>query len=236
MQVVHPRPEQVFIALDLPEESAARALVERLGSSAPAYKIGIAFLTAHGPALVRDLVSAGKTVFLDLKLHEIPASVAAAVTAAGLLGAHAVTVHASAGSAVLRAAVAAARPFPALRVLALTVITSLDNSDLPELGLAADVAQQVERLARLAAQAGCHGVIASAWEAARLRPLLPESAWIVTPGVQPGSGVASPDQHRVATAEAALAAGATHLIVGRAITTAPDPVQAWQSMLRKTAS
>lgn len=228
MHPATPRPDQIFIALDLPDESSARALVERLGSSAPAYKIGIAFLTAQGPALVRDLVSAGKTVFLDLKLHEIPASVAAAVTAAGHLGAHAVTVHASAGSAVLRAAVAAARPFPQLRVLALTVITSLGDSDLPELGLAGDVAQQVERLARLAAQAGCHGVIASADEAAQLKGLLPPDAWIVTPGVQLGDSRQT-DQCRITTPAGALAAGATHLIIGRAITGAADPVLAFQS-------
>lgn len=124
-------------------------------------------------------------MFLDLKLHEIPNSVAGGVAAAGKLGARLVTVHASAGSAALEAAVAAAKPFPELKVLALTVITSLTDEQLPEIGLAPSVRAQVERLARLSAACGCHGVVASANEAAFLTALLPPGSLIVTPGRQP---------------------------------------------------
>jgi orotidine-5'-phosphate decarboxylase len=212
----------VIVALDFESSAAALALVERLGADTSHYKVGLQLLTEAGPELVRTLVAAGKQVFLDLKLHEIPNSVAGGVMAAGKLGASLVTVHASAGSAVLRAAVAAAKPFPNLRVLALTVITSLSDQDLPEIGLAPSVQDQVERLARLSAAAGCHGVVASAREAAYLRHILPAGSLIVTPGIQLPDSLAS-DQVRVATPQAAAMAGASHIIVGRAITAASDP-------------
>ena len=217
----HPH-SSVIIALDFESASAAMALVDRLGPDARHYKVGLQLLTEAGPDLVRGLVAAGKEVFLDLKLHEIPNSVAGAVKAAGKLGASLVTVHASAGSTVLRAAVAAAQPFPNLRVLALTVITSLSDQDLPEIGLAPSVQDQVERLARLSAAAGCHGVVASVREAAYLRHILPPGSLIVTPGIQLHDSGAN-DQVRVATPQAAAMAGASHIIVGRAITAAADP-------------
>jgi orotidine-5'-phosphate decarboxylase len=141
------------------------ALVDKLGPACSSYKVGLQLLTEEGPEVVRELVGRDKNVFLDLKLHEIPNSVASAVRAAGKLGVGMVTVHASAGSAVLRAAVAAAADCPNLRVLALTVITSLTDKELPEIGLAPSVRQQVERLATLAAHCGCHGIVASAHEA-----------------------------------------------------------------------
>ncbi len=212
----------VIVALDFESSATALALVERLGADTSHYKVGLQLLTEAGPELVRTLVAAGKQVFLDLKLHEIPNSVAGGVKAAGKLGASLVTVHASAGSAVLRAAVAAAKPFPNLRVLALTVITSLSDQDLPEIGLAPSVQDQVERLARLSAAAGCHGVVASVREAAYLRHILPAGSLIVTPGIQLPDSLAS-DQVRVATPQAAAIAGASHIIVGRAITAAADP-------------
>ena len=146
-------PAPVIIALDLASAAEALDVVNRLGPEADHYKIGLQLLTAAGPQLVSSLVLSGKQVFLDLKLHEIPNSVAAAIQAAGRLGVTLVTVHASAGSAVLRAAVAAAQPFPQLKVLALTVITSLSDADLPEIGLAPSVMAQVARLAALAALA-----------------------------------------------------------------------------------
>lgn len=188
-------------------------------------------LTEAGPQVARTLVEKGKHVFLDLKLHEIPNSVAAAVRAAGKLGASMVTVHASAGSAVLRAAVAAAVPFPQLRVLGLTVITSLSDADLPEVGLAPSVEAQVLRLASMACNAGCHGVVASAQEAAYLRRLLPARALIVCPGIQ--LQAASTDQERVAGPQAAARAGASHIVVGRAVTTASDPAVAFRAALSR---
>ena len=218
----------VIVALDFASKSEALALVHTLGASASSYKIGLQLLTEEGPAVVRELVAAGKDVFLDLKLHEIPNSVAGAVAAAGKLGASMVTVHASAGSAVLRAAVEAAAPYPQLKVLALTVITSLGDGDLPEVGLAPSVRAQVERLAALAAQCGCHGVVASANEAAYLSRQLPAGMFIVTPGIQLSS-VKATDQVRVATPQVARQNGATHVVIGRSITQAESPLQSFQA-------
>jgi len=222
---------RVFVALDVDTQADALGMVERLEGAATHYKIGLQTLAAAGPGLVRALVLRGKHVFLDLKLHEIPASVAGAVRVAGGLGVSFVTVHASAGSAVLRAAVAAAAPFEQLRILGLTVITSLGDADLPEIGLAPSVDTQVDRLAALAHGAGCHGVVASVQEAGRLRRALPREALIVCPGIQlPGSG--RTDQLRVATPELAARAGATHIVVGRAVTNSPDPLAAFEACAR----
>lgn len=223
-------PTPVIVALDFPTGTEAIALVHSLGAEASFYKVGLQLLTEEGPGVVRELVTLGKHVFLDLKLHEIPNSVAGAVCAAGKLGASMVTVHASGGSAVLRAAVAAAAPFPNLKVLALTVITSLTDSDLPEIGLAPSVQEQVERLARLAAACGCHGVVASANEAAYLVSQLPQGMLIVTPGIQL-AGAAANDQARIATPQLARKAGATHIIVGRSITQAANPQAAFRTAI-----
>jgi len=225
---------RVIIALDLDSEAEAIQLVERLGPEASSYKVGLQLLTAAGPSIIHWLAGQGKIVFLDLKLHEIPNSVASAVAAAGRLGVSMVTVHASAGSAVLRAAVEAARPFPHLQVLALTVITSMGEQDLAEVGVTGSVLEQVERLAVLAASAGCHGVVASPQEAMRLRQVLPAAMLIVTPGTQL-AGEAKGDQTRTATPTQAILAGATHLVVGRSITRAANPVAAFASICGEVA-
>jgi orotidine-5'-phosphate decarboxylase len=219
-------PSPVIVALDFESKSEALACVAALGQRADFYKVGLQLLTEAGPEVVRELVAQGKQVFLDLKVHEIPNSVTGAVSAAGRLGASMITVHASGGSAVLRAAVAAAAPFPDLKVLAITVITSLADDDLPELGLAPSVERQVLRLARLAADAGCHGVVASAQEAALIKTGLPVGMLIVTPGIQLPDTKAN-DQTRVATPQIAAAAGASHIVVGRAITKATHPSEAF---------
>ena len=216
----------IIVALDVDTRQEALQLVRRLGPAAGHYKVGLQLLTLAGPDLVRELVGMGKQVFLDLKLHEIPNSVAAAVRAAAQLGAGMVSVHASAGSAVLRAAAEQARSVGGIRVLALTVITSLRDDDLPEIGLAPSVREQVCRLARLASAQGCDGVIASAQEARWLAQQLPARSLIVTPGIQL-AGLGGHDQSRVATPRDARDAGATHVVVGRAITQAPDPAQAF---------
>ncbi|MEP7100897.1 MAG: orotidine-5'-phosphate decarboxylase [Burkholderiales bacterium] len=213
--------DRVIVGLDVATEAQARAIVAALGDSASFYKIGLQLLTAAGPALMRELVDAGTQVFLDLKLFEIPNSVAGAVRAAGEQGVTMVTVHASAGSTILRAAVEAATPWPALRVLALTVVTSLHDADLREVGIVASVSDQVLRLARLAEAAGCHGVIASPHEVATLRAALGPQMLIVTPGIQLADEGAS-DPARAATPAYAIAAGATHIVLGRAITQAAD--------------
>ncbi|MFE7094519.1 orotidine-5'-phosphate decarboxylase, partial [Streptomyces erythrochromogenes] len=202
------------------------------------YKIGLELLTAAGPGLARDLAGRGHEVFLDLKLFEIPNSVAGAVRAAGALGASMVTVHAMGGTGIMAAAVDAARDFPRLRVLALTVVTSMTGSDLADIGIGAGTEEQVLRLARLALDAGCDGVVASPREAGPLRTLLGPEPLIVTPGVTPGpveGGTARDGGHaRPGTAAAAFAAGATHVVVGRSVARAADPVAALRQV-RKAA-
>jgi orotidine-5'-phosphate decarboxylase len=226
---------RVIVALDVESSAQAAKLVEQLGAATSFYKVGLQLLTADGPAIVRELVAAGKQVFLDLKLFEIPNSVAGAVAAAGQLGVSMVTVHASGGSAVLRAAVDAARPYPQLKVLALTVITSMRDQDLVEVGVNASVQEQVVRLAQLAMRAGCHGVVASPQEAQFLRGMLPVGSLIVTPGTQlPGE--APSDQARTATPAEAIRAGATHLVVGRSITRSPNPAAAFAAIRDQIAS
>lgn len=221
--------DHVFVALDFASEAPARALVGVLGAEASAYKFGIQWMVACGPGLARELARTGKQVFLDLKLFEIPHSVAGAVAAAGDLGAQWVSVHASAGSAVLHAAVHAARPYPQLRVLALTVITSMDAPALSEVGVPGPLETQVRRLALLAADAGCQGVVASPLEVALLRGCIPGEMSIVTPGVQmrhdEGHGHA-----RAATARAAMAAGASHVVVGRGVAQAAEPLAAFRAV------
>jgi orotidine-5'-phosphate decarboxylase len=220
-------PSPVIVALDVESSAEALALVNRLGPEADHYKVGLQLLTEAGPQVVRELVSAGKQVFLDLKLHEIPNSVANAVKAAGKLGVSMVTVHASAGSAVLRAAARAAESYPHLKVLGLTVITSLSDAELPEIGLAPSVKDQVFRLASLACKSGCHGIVASAEEAAYLRGSLPAGVLIVCPGIQLSQ--AATDQVRISSPAAAARAGATHIVIGRAIAGASEPLAAYRT-------
>jgi len=220
---------RVIVALDFENAGQVDKLVEQLGTSAEFYKVGLQLLTAEGPAVVRKLISAGKQVFLDLKLFEIPNSVKGAVTAAGQLGVSMITVHASGGSVVLRAAVEAARPFPKLKVVALTVITSMRDQDLQEVGLSTTVAEQVVRLARLSVEAGCHGVVASSQEAQLLRKVLPQSMLIVTPGTQLPSD-AKNDQARTSSPAEAIRAGSTHLVIGRSIAQAADPAAAFAAI------
>ncbi|MCX5178860.1 orotidine-5'-phosphate decarboxylase [Streptomyces virginiae] len=217
---------RVIVALDFDDRRAAEALVERLGDACGFYKIGLELLTAAGPGLARDLVGRGHEVFLDLKLFEIPNSVAGAVRAAGALGASMVTVHAMGGTGIMSAAVEAAREFPRLRVLALTVVTSMTGSDLADIGVAADPEEQVLRLARLAVGAGCDGVIASPREAGALRGLLGPDRLIVTPGVVLEPEGAAGGHARPGTPGAAFAAGASHVVVGRSVARAADPVAA----------
>lgn len=225
----------LIVALDFESQDDAMRIVSALGDDCTSYKIGLQLLVEAGPDFVRALVKAGKMIFLDLKAHEIPNSVAGAVRAAGKLGASMVTVHASGGSAVLRSAVAAAAAYPGLRVLALTVITSLRDQDLPEIGLAPSVKDQVLRLAQLAVACGCHGVVTSTHEAALLSSQLPTGTLIVVAGVQL-AGTASNDQARAATPEAAIRAGATHIVIGRAVTSAAAPQVAFQEALRGMAA
>ncbi|PYC80236.1 orotidine-5'-phosphate decarboxylase [Streptomyces tateyamensis] len=221
---------QIIVALDFDNRAAAEALVTRLGNACHCYKVGLEMLTAAGPSLVTWLVEQGKEVFLDLKLFEIPNSVAGAVRAAGALGVSMVTVHSMGGPGILGAAVAAAREFPGLPVLALTVVTSMTDADLAAVGVSvavgSGVADQVLRLAALVQRAGCDGVIASPQEVASLRGPLGPEALVVTPGVSLPGG--SPDDHaRAVTPGAAVADGASHVVVGRGVSRAADPAAAF---------
>jgi orotidine-5'-phosphate decarboxylase len=217
---------QIIVALDCDNRRAAQAVVDQLGDECRFYKVGLELLTAVGPQFVEHLVDQGKEVFLDLKLFEIPNSVAGAVRAAGALGVSMVTVHGMGGTAIMAAAVDAARDHPDLRVLALTVVTSMTDADLVDIGVAGPAEDQVLRLARLAKQAGCHGVIASPREVSVLRETLGSEALIVTPGVAlPGESAA--EHARPGTPRAAVADGATHVVVGRTVTRAPHPLSAF---------
>ncbi|MCX5197369.1 orotidine-5'-phosphate decarboxylase [Streptomyces sp. NBC_00249] len=220
---------RIIVALDFDNRRAADEVVARLGEECRFYKVGMELLTAAGPDLIEHLVAMGKEVFLDLKLFEIPNSVAGAVRAAGALGVSMVTVHGMGGTGIMSAAVAAARDFPRLRVLALTVVTSMTSSDLDDIGVtgSASTEEQVLRLARLAEGAGCHGVIASPQEAGPLRGVLGASALIVTPGVAlPGESAG--EHARSGTPRGAVAAGASHVVVGRTVTRAADPLAAFR--------
>jgi len=223
--------DRLIVALDVASSSEARQLVASIGDSAGIYKIGKQLFTVEGPALVRDLTSSGRSVFLDLKFHDIPNTVAAAVREAGRLGVSMLTVHATGGTAMLKAAVEAARDSatPPL-ILAVTVLTSMSDSDLQDIGVSGRVVDQVLRLAALARNQGCGGIVASAQEARELRQELGTGFEIVTPGVRP-SGSPAGDQARVVTPAQALKAGATRIVIGRPITAAPNPASAAQAIL-----
>ncbi|MGO9561793.1 MAG: orotidine-5'-phosphate decarboxylase [Candidatus Korobacteraceae bacterium] len=223
--------DRLIVALDVPSATQARQIVQSIGDGATTYKVGKQLFTAKGPQLVRELVASGRKVFLDLKFHDIPNTVAAAVRSAAELGVTMLTVHASGGSKMLKAAVeAAAQSAAKPMVLAVTVLTSFSDADLQEIGVSGTVLTQVLRLGALARKAGCGGLVASAHEARELRRELGEGFAIVTPGVRP-AGSAAGDQARVVTPREAIAAGATHLVVGRPILEAVNPAQAAADIL-----
>jgi orotidine-5'-phosphate decarboxylase len=223
--------QRLIVALDVSSAAAAQKIVAAVGDSASCYKVGMQLYTAEGPQVVRDLVASGRRVFLDLKYHDIPNTVAAAVREAASLRVSMLTIHASGGGKMMRAATEAARSAnAALMVLAVTVLTSLDDRDLDKLGVHGRVQDQVLRLAALALADGCHGVVASAQEASALRSELEGDFAIVTPGVRP-AGAEPGDQARVVTPAEAIAAGASHIVVGRPITAAADPAAEARAIL-----
>ncbi len=228
--------QRLIVALDVSNVAAARKIVAAVGDSALAYKVGMQLYTAEGPAIVRELVGSGLRVFLDLKYHDIPNTVGAAVREAAQLGVSMLTVHATGGGKMLRAAVEAAQKSnPAPLVLAVTVLTSLDDEDLGTLGVRGGVQDQVLRLAALALANGCQGVVASAQECAALREEFGNDLVIVTPGVRPAGSVHD-DQARVVTPAEAIAAGATYIVVGRPITEARDPAAEARAILGQLAA
>ena len=227
------RKDRLIIALDVSRASEAQKIVNEIGDAASTYKVGKQLFTAEGPQVVRDLVASGRKVFLDLKFHDIPNTVAGAVQSAAGLGVSMLTVHASGGSKMLRAAAeAAASSSSKPLVLAVTVLTSLNDSDLQELGLPVGVADQVLRLAGIARNAGCTGIVASAHEAASIRRNLGTGFAIVTPGVRFAGGDVG-DQARVVTPAEAIKAGATHVVMGRPITGDTNPKSAAERAVKE---
>jgi len=217
---------RVIVALDFPDAAQALALVERLDPKQCKLKVGKELFVRAGPALVEALAAKGFKVFLDLKFHDIPNTVAQACRAAADLGVWMVNVHASGGLKMMRAAREAvdqvANP---PKLIAVTVLTSMSGEDLRQIGLDTEPAEQVARLAKLAHSAGMDGVVCSAQEAALLRREIGAGFLLVTPGIRPaGSEVG--DQSRILTPARAIAAGADYLVVGRPITQADDPVAA----------
>ena len=227
--------DRLIVALDVGSATEARRIVGAIGEAVTTFKVGKQLFTAEGPQVVRDLVASGRKVFLDLKYHDIPNTVETAVGAAAGLGVSMLSVHASGGKAMLRAAAEAARAVrnPPL-VLAVTVLTSLSEADLQEIGVAGRAMDQVLRLAALAQTAGCGGVVASPHEVRQLRQSLGTGFVIVTPAVRP-AGADKGDQARVATPADAIAAGADYIVVGRPITQAPDPSAAARQIVEEIA-
>jgi orotidine-5'-phosphate decarboxylase len=220
------RSNPIYVALDTPALDQATALAERVGPYVGGLKVGLEFVSANGPEGVRTLVKNGLPVFLDVKLHDIPNTVAGAMKALAPLGAAIINVHASGGGAMMRAAADAAACVPSPpKVLAVTVLTSLEAKDLVALGVEAAPLDQVVRLARLAKEAGLDGVVCSPREITAVRAACGAGFLIVTPGVRPAGG-ALDDQRRVMTPKDALALGADMLVIGRPITGASDPAEA----------
>jgi orotidine-5'-phosphate decarboxylase len=221
---------RIIVALDVPDLDRAVELARALRDTVGLFKIGLELFSAHGPAAVEAVRAVGTPIFLDLKLHDIPATVAGAVRAVGRLGVAMLTVHAAGGEEMLRAAVEAARSLedPPV-VLGVTVLTSLADADLDAVGLAGPPEAAVARLARLACSSGAGGLVCSPREAAALRSALGPGPLLVVPGVRP-AGKELSDQKRVSTPADAVAAGADLLVIGRPITRASDPAAAARSI------
>ena len=216
----------ICAALDVPDPAAAEKLASKLAGHVGLFKVGLELFVAHGPAAVEAVRKSGLPIFLDLKLHDIPQTVESAARGVAALGVEYVTVHASGGAEMIRAA---KRALPRTKVLAVTALTSLGPQDLDSVGLARDA---VPRLAKLAMGAGADGVVCSPQEVAALRQLLGPQALIVVPGIRP-SGAAAGDQRRTGTPGEAMRAGASILVIGRPLRDAPDPAAAADAIARE---
>jgi len=231
----------IIVALDVPSADVAVALAQRVAPFVGALKVGKELFVSAGPDIVRRLRDTGAAVFLDLKFHDIPNTVAKAVSAAVRLDVQMLTLHCSGASAMVRAAEEAAQKTaaecgrPAPLVLGVTVLTSMDSAALAELGGETDPARQVERLARLGVGAGLRGLVCSPLELPMLRRILPAETQLVTPGIRTGSEGAD-DQKRTLSPEEAIAAGASWLVIGRPIYAAADPADAARRILDRIAS
>ena len=224
---------ELIVALDVNSREEAVSKIGLIGDAVSFYKIGLELFTAEGPDVVKAVKDLGKKVFLDLKFHDIPRTVERAVKSAGRLGADLMTIHSVGGKAMIRAAADAAAEFGAAapKILAVTVLTSLDASDLADIGVSSRTpAAQVEAMARLAVENGAAGIVSSPKEVGALSAALGKGCLFVTPGVRP-AGAAVGDQKRVATPADAVRDGATHLVVGRPVLAADDPAAAARAIL-----
>jgi orotidine-5'-phosphate decarboxylase len=227
--------ERLIVALDVPSAADAVRLADSLSGICTWVKVGLELFIAAGPAIVTGLKTRGFSVFLDLKLHDIPNTVAGAVRSAAATGADMLTVHASGGPAMLAAAAEAASDSAhPVELLAVTVLTSMDSAQLNAIGVAAEPADQVARLARLAADSGLRGMVCSPNEVAMLRRIFGDTVRLVTPGIRPAESDVQ-DQKRIATPAKSIQDGASYLVVGRPITQAPDPRSAAEAIQREIA-
>jgi orotidine-5'-phosphate decarboxylase len=233
--------DQLIVALDVDSAADARRLADELRGAVGAFKIGSRLFTAEGPAFVRELATRGDRVFLDLKFHDIPNTVAGAVEAATRLGVWMVNVHAAGGPAMMEAArqaadrASAGAGVPRPLVIAVTVLTSLSSEELRRTGVPREPLEQVEFLARLTQDAGLDGVVASPLETASVRRACGAQFSIVTPGIR-GAGSVKGDQARTLSPREAIAAGASYIVVGRPIVGAPDPRRAAMAIARELTS
>ena len=221
---------KVIVALDYADAASALKLVNQLDSALCKLKVGKELFTAAGPQLVEKLIAKDFKVFLDLKFHDIPNTVAKACEAASNLGVWMLNVHASGGSAMMQAALegvnkSSQKPY----LIAVTVLTSMNQASLNEIGIETSIENQVLKLARLTQQAGLHGVVCSALEAQLLKQHLPNDFMLVTPGIRP-LNVNQDDQSRVVTPSQALHMGVSYLVIGRPITQASDPLKALEAI------
>ncbi len=220
--------EHLIVALDFPDSKPALDLVDRLDGATSWFKVGLELYIAEGKPFISELQRRGLSIFLDLKFHDIPNTVASAVRSAASLGVDMLTVHAAGGPDMLTAAVEAAAGGP--KVLAVTVLTSMDEAQLRATGVTHNPSDQVEDLAAMAWNCGVQGFVCSPMEVSRLRGRLGSQPLLVIPGIRP-EGAAAGDQRRLATPGAAIAAGASYLVVGRPITRAADPAAAARAIL-----
>jgi orotidine-5'-phosphate decarboxylase len=227
--------KRLIVALDVPNAAAAAAMVNQLEGACQWFKVGLELFTAAGPAVLEPLVARGHSVFLDLKLHDIPNTVAGAVRAAAALDVRMLTVHAGGGPAMLQAAQAALVGVEnPPQLLAVTVLTSMDQAQVKAVGLERSPAEQVKLLAKMGLKAGIRGFVCSPQEVAALRALTGPEGVLVVPGIRP-AGAEYGDQKRIATPADALRSGASYLVVGRPITQAPDPAEAAEAILKEMA-
>ena len=226
----------LILALDVPTREAADPILRQLRGQLRWVKIGLQMFTAYGPDYVRAVAGLGFNVFLDLKLHDIPNTVAKAVESLAPLPIHMLTLHCAGGSEMMRAALAAQQKHnPQLLLLGVTVLTSMDSPGLQEIGVTVPSAEQVTRLGQLAATAGLRGLVCSPLEVALLRQQLPAAMQLITPGIRPAHEAGTDDQKRVMTPANAARAGSSYIVVGRPILQAADPAAAARAILAELA-